>query len=164
VRLGSLEAQLYPDASFDAVLLSHVIEHVHEPQRLLREVVRILRPGGRLVVMTPNARGLGRRLYGAAWRGLEPPRHLTVLAPDSLRLLFMQAGFAAAVVETKVKIAFGIFVESERLLRLGRGAAAVPSLPAATRLKCRALQLVELVALSVWRDAGEEIVGVARKA
>jgi SAM-dependent methyltransferase len=164
VRLGSLEAQRYPDASFDAVILSHVIEHVHEPQLLLREIARILKPGGRLVVLTPNAGGLGRRLYGPAWRGLEPPRHLTVLSPEALRRLFVEAGFAAAAVETKVKIAFGIFVESERLRRLARHPETTGRLPLATRLKCRALQLVELAALAVWRDAGEEIVGVARKA
>jgi SAM-dependent methyltransferase len=163
VRQGSLAEQLYPDASFDAVLLSHVIEHVHEPLPLLREIRRILRPGGRLVVLTPNAGGLGRRLYGAAWRGLEPPRHLTVLSPRALRLLLAAAGFPAPSVETKAKIAFGIFVESERLRRLARDPQSAGRLAAVTRLKCRALQLAELALSSVWRGAGEEIVGVAVK-
>jgi SAM-dependent methyltransferase len=163
VRVGSLADQHFPDGSFDAVTLSHVIEHVHEPLRLLQEIRRVLKPEGHLVVLTPNAAGMGRRLYGAAWRGLEPPRHLTVFSPRSLRLLFRQAGFAEARVRTKVKISFGIFSESEKLLRLGCDPALPTELTAATRLKCRLLQLLELAILPFWRSAGEEIVGSARK-
>ncbi len=163
VRVGALADQCYPDDSFDAVTLSHVIEHVHEPLRLLQEIRRILKPGGDLVVLTPNASGLGRRLYGAAWRGLEPPRHLTVFSPASLRLLFRQAGFAEVRIRTKVKISFGIFSESEKLLRLGHDPALPTELSASTRLKCRLLQLVELGVLPLWRSVGEELVGSARK-
>jgi SAM-dependent methyltransferase len=164
VRVGALAEQRYPDDSFDAVMLSHVIEHVYAPLELLQEIRRILKPGGELVVLTPNAAGMGRRLYGAAWRGLEPPRHLTVFSPASLRLLFRQAGFAEAGVRTKVKISFGIFSESEKLLRLGHDPALPTELSAGTRLKCRLLQLLELALLPIWRSAGEEIVGSARKA
>lgn len=162
VRQGSLEAQRYEDESFDAVILSHVIEHVHEPLPLLQEIGRVLKPNGHLAVLTPNAAGLGRQLYGAAWRGLEPPRHLTVFTPPSLRSLLQRAGFEARV-ETRIKISFGIFLESERLRLLARDPTSAGKLRTRTRLKCRLLQLVELAALPIWRDAGEEIVGLARK-
>jgi SAM-dependent methyltransferase len=44
-----------PDASVDAVVCEYVVEHLIEPERVLRELHRILRPGGRLVFATPNA-------------------------------------------------------------------------------------------------------------
>jgi len=54
---GSAEQVPYPDNSFDGVLLLDVLEHVPSEQSVVREVRRILRPGGRLIVSVPN-RGL----------------------------------------------------------------------------------------------------------
>jgi SAM-dependent methyltransferase len=44
------------DAGFDCILLSEVIEHLEAPQISIREAVRVLRPGGRLLITTPNYR------------------------------------------------------------------------------------------------------------
>jgi methionine biosynthesis protein MetW len=46
----------YPDESFDAVTCLDVIEHVLDPRRLLREIHRVLRPAGALILITPNIR------------------------------------------------------------------------------------------------------------
>jgi len=56
VRFDHCEGMLlpYPDRHFDAVVMSHVIGHISEPGRMLAEVRRVLRPGGRLGVLTPN--------------------------------------------------------------------------------------------------------------
>ena len=43
----------FPDASFEVVVCSDVIEHVDDPQAMLREIHRLLAPGGRLVITTP---------------------------------------------------------------------------------------------------------------
>src|SRR5207237_8067181 len=64
--------------AFDVVTMSHVIEHVTDPIGTLRSLRRILRPGGLLLITTPNAASLGSRVFGKYWRGLEPPRHLNV--------------------------------------------------------------------------------------
>ncbi len=49
----------FPDNSFDAVTLGHVIEHVPDPVAILAEAKRILKPGGRLVAITPNVESYG---------------------------------------------------------------------------------------------------------
>jgi SAM-dependent methyltransferase len=94
VHLGSLEQQNFPSESFDALALSHVIEHVPDPVRTLTECARILKPGGQLVLYTPNASSLGHRLFKQHWRGLEPPRHLHLFGPASMRTLMGRAGFS----------------------------------------------------------------------
>jgi 2-polyprenyl-3-methyl-5-hydroxy-6-metoxy-1,4-benzoquinol methylase len=52
--VGRLEALPFADASFDVVLSTEVVEHLPRPIDGIRELVRVLRPGGRLVVTTPN--------------------------------------------------------------------------------------------------------------
>ena len=55
---GRGEALPFPDSSFDFVNLSEVIEHVDDPLLLLREVYRVLRPGGRAYLSAPNRFGI----------------------------------------------------------------------------------------------------------
>ena len=81
---GGLLEQGFADASFDAVTMSHSIEHVHDPVAWLAEARRILRPGGRLSVATPNTRSLLHRRYRADWFAIDPPRHLHLFNRDAL--------------------------------------------------------------------------------
>lgn len=55
-RLVSMDARdlRFPDASFDLIYSFHVLEHIPEPERALREMARALRPGGRYLIGTPN--------------------------------------------------------------------------------------------------------------
>lgn len=72
----------FADASFDGIVCSSVLEYLETPSRALGELVRVLRPGGRLIVSVPNRRALLRRLQKLAhWAttrcGLEPwPRYI----------------------------------------------------------------------------------------
>lgn len=89
---ASAEGLPFPDASFDGVLLNEVLEHVTDELQTLREIFRILRPGGHLVIMSPNRwfpfEGHGLRLGS---RRLEFPVPLLPWLPRSVGQRFMWA-------------------------------------------------------------------------
>jgi 2-polyprenyl-3-methyl-5-hydroxy-6-metoxy-1,4-benzoquinol methylase len=92
--LGPLGDVPFPPKSFDCVTLNHVIEHVHDPVDLLEKSRRFLKPGGRLVVITPNVQSFAHQHFGRLWRGLEPPRHLHLFSPRTLSTVILGAGFS----------------------------------------------------------------------
>ncbi|MFZ6027656.1 MAG: class I SAM-dependent methyltransferase [Chloroflexota bacterium] len=102
VRVGTLEAASFPDAYFDVVTLWDVLEHLHDPFNGLREIHRILKPQGLLVLRVPNADSVDARRFGPAWAGLDAPRHLYVFATDTLTRLVDKAGFQTKEVNCQI--------------------------------------------------------------
>lgn len=84
--------QLQPE-SFDVITMWQSLEHVHEPMEVLREAHRLLAPGGKLIVATPNIDSLPFRWFGNAWHGLDLPRHLTHFTPRTMTQMLLRAGF-----------------------------------------------------------------------
>lgn len=158
---GTLEQAGFPDGAFDAVVLSHVIEHVYDPVATLAECGRVLRPGGKLVVLTPNTRSLGHRIFRSAWRGLEPPRHLHIFDRRTLREAATRAGLGVAEASTISRMMQGIWYMSRLIQRANAGGAKRNTL--ADYLGSYAMRLVESVLRLVWKDAGEEVLLVAVK-
>lgn len=62
------EALPFPEATFDLILSHEVLEHVADDAQAVREMVRTLRPGGRIVLFCPN-RGYPFETHGIYWRG-----------------------------------------------------------------------------------------------
>jgi SAM-dependent methyltransferase len=93
VRTGTLESAQFPEAVFDVVTLWDVIEHLPDPLGTLRQIHRLLRPGGLLVFNTPNLESLDARLFKAYWIGYELPRHLHVFSRRTLLTLIEIACF-----------------------------------------------------------------------
>lgn len=89
---GRLEEAHFADASFDVITLWDVLEHVHEPRPMLAELVRLLRPGGLLVLSLPNPDSLEARLLGPYWLGWDLPRHLNLFRPVLLTRHLPQVG------------------------------------------------------------------------
>jgi SAM-dependent methyltransferase len=92
VRSLPLEENRFPPERFDLVLASHLIEHLNDPASLVREVFRILAPGGRFLVTTPNIAGLQARLFRGRWRSAIFD-HLYLFSVKTLSRLLIREGF-----------------------------------------------------------------------
>jgi len=77
---------------FDLVTAFHVIEHLPEPLLALRRMVEWLAPGGLMIVEVPNAGGVGARMFGRYWSGLDFPRHLIHFTPVTMGAMVARAG------------------------------------------------------------------------
>ena len=85
----------FGEASFGGVTMFHVLEHVYDPLATLDAAVRLLAPGGRLVLQTPNADCWQLMLLGKQWSGLDIPRHLYDFRSEDLEALLEGCGFEA---------------------------------------------------------------------
>jgi len=92
VHSGDLLAAPFDAGEFDVISAFHVIEHVPDPVAAVGRMLDWLAPDGLLIVEVPNAGGLGARLFGRAWSGLELPRHLSHFTPASLEHVVSRAG------------------------------------------------------------------------
>jgi SAM-dependent methyltransferase len=93
IRAGILPGSGLEPGSFDHVTLKDVLEHLHQPVQALREVWSLLKPSGRIWISQPNLGAIGFSEFGPYWRGLEPPRHLTLTDVDGMHSLLQKAGF-----------------------------------------------------------------------
>lgn len=92
-HVGDLNQCALPANSFDVITMSQTIEHLYDPNATLRESLRILKPGGLLVITTPNVNSVGATEFGSFWRGWEAPRHLQLFSVESLQRLTQRKGF-----------------------------------------------------------------------
>ena len=163
VRLGELSAQAFADESFDAVVMSHVIEHVPAPGQLLGECLRILKNRGILVALTPNVNSAGHQQYGRYWRAFETPRHLTMFTPKSLANLAVSTGYNAVEVFTTMH-GFLCLDPASRQLAAGKKHIMGAPLPKLRRIAnhIKAFYSGWLHVLTPGHD-GEEVVLVCRK-
>jgi SAM-dependent methyltransferase len=162
VKAGDLRAQCYPDNYFDAIVSSHAVEHLHDPKGFLQECWRILKPGGQLALMTPNAKSFGARFFGAAWFALDPPRHLMLFSAQSLRNIGLQAGFSSAEARFNARDAHNVFIGSRHIANTGRHQWSDRG-GLFMQLWGRFWQTVEWIAGWLKPSVGEELVVVFRK-
>lgn len=95
---GTLEDARFPPDHFDVVTLFHVLEHLRNPSRTLKEIWRILRPGGTLLLEVPNRASRISKLMGPYWAGWHLPRHFHHFTPPILGSLLGRAGFVGTEV------------------------------------------------------------------
>jgi 2-polyprenyl-3-methyl-5-hydroxy-6-metoxy-1,4-benzoquinol methylase len=162
IHLGSLKEQKFPDRSFDAVVSSHVIEHVHDPTGLLAECRRILRPDGKLVIITPNTASWGHAWFRSNWLHLDPPRHLHLFNPTSLRRAAKDAGLTVSSLTTTVREADGLFRASHDIQRTNRHVWGSRHSWPVHKLS-KAWQLAEWLLLKAGLDRGEELMMICER-
>jgi SAM-dependent methyltransferase len=106
VRSLPLEEGNFASCSFDAVLASHLIEHLNNPGSLVKEVGRILKPGGRFIVTTPNISGFQAKIFKGAWRSAIFD-HLYLFSVKTLSELLKRNGFKIEKIKTWGGLAAG---------------------------------------------------------
>lgn len=88
-----LEESNISSDSFDVVVMLHVIEHVPDPLGTLKEIYRVLKPGGTLILETPRYDSLMFRLLQHRERSISCDGHIYFFTTDTLRQLSREAGF-----------------------------------------------------------------------
>jgi 2-polyprenyl-3-methyl-5-hydroxy-6-metoxy-1,4-benzoquinol methylase len=91
ILTGSLDTIL--EKTYNVVYLINVIEHLPNPLFTLKQIYRILKPGGVVFIHAPNFGGLPARLLGARWHQVEPLGHLYYFNNRTLRALLQKTGF-----------------------------------------------------------------------
>jgi 2-polyprenyl-3-methyl-5-hydroxy-6-metoxy-1,4-benzoquinol methylase len=161
VTQGTLPSKELQEASFDVITASHVIEHVANPAIFLSSCFKLLRPGGHLVLATPNANSAGLKKHGQSWVHLDAPRHLVLFTPQSLANLLRAAGFHSERVTTSCRSAFFVTKTSRKLergaMRIGLGA------KFSLADKCASLAAFLREGLLLSSQSGQEIVAIGRK-
>lgn len=94
VRAGTLEDAGFPEERFETIIASHTLEHVGDPVATLREMHRVLSPGGALILWLPNVESIEARVLGTRWMGYDPPRHLTTFGVSTLTRALETTGFS----------------------------------------------------------------------
>ncbi len=151
IHCGPVESAGLPAGSFDAVVMADVIEHLTDLRATMREIHRVLRPGGKLLLLTPDIGSVMARLMRRRWWGLLDD-HYHYFSRPTLRRFLESEGF---VVEQLV--AFGRrFPLRHWAYKLGAYGEAWPS--QANRL----LRAVRLDGISIAVNLGDQMACVAR--
>lgn len=145
---GDIRVLAERQSCFDMITMSHVIEHVYDPADLLSNAFRLLVPGGTLWIETPNFQSLGHRQFGPYWRGLEPPRHLTLFSRNGLARMVRDAGFGHLRMKSHGVIAASLYTSSSRIkfAETGQSESPLRSLIGAAVLEAR----------EIWHEDGRE--------
>jgi dolichyl-phosphate beta-glucosyltransferase len=94
VVVGDIESVDLPKRYFDVVSLQDCFEHLPDPRAVLARIRDVLRPGGALLAVTPNAGSWLARVQGANWVSLKFPEHVILYSRDNLRRVLESNGFA----------------------------------------------------------------------
>lgn len=77
-----------PEKSFDIITMWHVLEHVPDIESQIKELNRLLKPTGTLIVAVPNFNSFDAKHYGEFWAAYDVPRHLWHFSNTSIIKLF----------------------------------------------------------------------------
>lgn len=88
-----------PDEAFDAITLWYVVEHLSDPRAVIRELRRVTKRGGMLVLAQQDFASIQARVFGSRWLFLDPPRHLWQFTIGSLSDLARQEGYEVVAIE-----------------------------------------------------------------
>lgn len=79
--------------SFDIITMWHVLEHIPDLEKQIRELHRLLKPNGTLILALPNYKSYDAQYYKKYWAAYDVPRHLWHFSQNSIQPLFSPFGF-----------------------------------------------------------------------
>jgi SAM-dependent methyltransferase len=88
------------EQQYDVIFGSHLIEHLTEPGAFLERAGKLLRPGGLLVLVTPNIASLLSRASGRRWVSYKIPEHVSYYDPRTITALLDRSGFSVRAVDS----------------------------------------------------------------
>ena len=159
-HVGDIRFLPFPAETFDAIVMNHAIEHVDDPVSVLQVCARLLRPGGQLVMITPNALSVAHRRFGKYWRGLEVPRHFQVFSRQGLKNCVEKAGLTPLVSATFSCDADVVYRVSEEM---GCAQSGRPYDALRSTKRAKLSMLAEHRHLQQSPDCGEDILMIATK-
>ena len=92
VKLGDFNPHMF-QVEFDVVCLMETIEHLADPESIIKKIYQKVRPGGVLFGTTPNSSSLNRRILNEYWSILGVPEHLNLASKAGLSSLLYRNGF-----------------------------------------------------------------------
>ncbi|MDD5687508.1 MAG: class I SAM-dependent methyltransferase [Elusimicrobia bacterium] len=84
---------IFPKKQFDIITLLGVVEHVLDPAKLLNRSSELLKPGGILLIQTPNSASLFAKIMGKLWPPFAPVEHIHIFTKKSIKLKLKELGF-----------------------------------------------------------------------
>ncbi len=108
-----------PGRSFHAITLWHVLEHIHDLHGTLKSLLRLLKPGGRILIALPNYTSIDALHYGPSWAAYDVPRHLYHFSPPAMQYLAGIHGMELMKTKPMPFDAFYVSMLSERYLHHG---------------------------------------------
>jgi 2-polyprenyl-3-methyl-5-hydroxy-6-metoxy-1,4-benzoquinol methylase len=78
----------FDDHSFDIITMWHVLEHVPDLQNQIKELKRLLKPNGAIIIAVPNFKSHDAKYYGEFWAAYDTPRHLWHFSKTAIKKLF----------------------------------------------------------------------------
>lgn len=103
-----------PDHHFDVISMWHVLEHVPDLEKQIRELDRLLKPDGLLVIAVPNFKSYDAKHYKEFWAAYDVPRHLYHFSPQAMKRIFETKGFFLSCQKGLVFDAFYVSLLSEK--------------------------------------------------
>jgi 2-polyprenyl-3-methyl-5-hydroxy-6-metoxy-1,4-benzoquinol methylase len=101
----------FPENFFDLVTMNEVIEHVPSPKTLLKEAYHVIKPGGHIVLTTPDRSSWPAKLFGKRWLAYAR-MHLYYFTPYTLGRMLEGQGFRVIKIERHKRIIrFGVAIE-----------------------------------------------------
>jgi 2-polyprenyl-3-methyl-5-hydroxy-6-metoxy-1,4-benzoquinol methylase len=101
-------------ASFNAITMWHVLEHVHELHTYIKQAGELLAPGGKLFIAVPNYTSKDADIYAAFWAAYDVPRHLYHFSPQSMEKLLSMHGLKLTAVKPMWFDSFYVSMLSEQ--------------------------------------------------